>query len=108
MPRRPHIETPAPPPVEQHDRFPSRPWAGFFSRRVLPGRNWVVVSVTYRDGVTTGEGRDWVGTFLIRGLYRVEDGQCLWTKTYVGKHDVHYRGYNEGRGIWGTWEMYDP
>jgi len=28
-----------------------------------------------------------------------------WTKRYIGKHDVSYRGYNEGKGIWGLWEI---
>ena len=27
-----------------------------------------------------------------------------WTKTYPGSHDVHYRGFQEGKGIWGTWK----
>ena len=37
--------------------------------------------------------------------YQVEDGQCWWTKRYLGKHDVSYKGYNEGKGIWGLWEI---
>ena len=24
---------------------------------------------------------------------------------YLGKHDVFCQGYNEGKGIWGTWEI---
>jgi len=28
-----------------------------------------------------------------------------WTKTYIGAHDVFYRGFREGKGIWGTWEI---
>jgi hypothetical protein len=61
--------------------------------------------LTFRQGMMTGEGRDWIGEFLIRGRYQVEDGQCWWTKRYIGKHDVSYRGYNEGKGIWGLWEI---
>jgi hypothetical protein len=53
----------------------------------------------------TGEGRDWVGAFLITGRYSVEDGKCHWTKRYLGKHDVFYKGFNEGKGIWGMWEI---
>src|SRR5262249_22121077 len=26
-------------------------------------------------------------------------------KRYIGKHDVAYQGYNEGKGIWGLWEI---
>jgi hypothetical protein len=29
----------------------------------------------------------------------------LLDKTYVGGHDVYYRGFREGKGIWGLWEL---
>lgn len=32
--------------------------------------------------------------------------ECYWTKTYVGRHDVFYKGFREGKGIWGTWEYW--
>ena len=63
------------------------------------------LKLTFRQGSLTGEGRDMIGPFMIRGRYQVEDGQCWWTKRYVGKHDVFYHGYNEGKGIWGLWEI---
>ena len=53
----------------------------------------------------TGEGRDRIGAFLIRGKYNLEDGKCQWAKRYVGLHDVAYQGFNEGKGIWGIWEI---
>jgi hypothetical protein len=59
----------------------------------------------FRKGVMTGEGRDLIGLFLIRGRYDLDDGKCRWTKRYVGQHDVAYQGYNEGKGIWGLWEI---
>ena len=31
--------------------------------------------------------------------------ECHWTKTYLGSHEVFYRGFREGKGIWGTWEI---
>ena len=61
--------------------------------------------LTFQQGAMTGEGRDWVGEFTIRGRYDVVTGQCHWTKRYVGKHDVFYKGFNEGKGIWGVWEI---
>ncbi len=61
--------------------------------------------LTFRNGEFNGEGRDWVGEFIIRGRYDVTDGRCHWTKRYVGKHDVFYEGFNEGKGIWGVWEI---
>jgi hypothetical protein len=63
------------------------------------------LSLTFQQGVMVGEGRDLIGAFLIRGRYQLEDGQCWWTKRYLGKHDVSYHGYNEGKGIWGLWEI---
>ena len=61
--------------------------------------------LTFSQGNMTGEGRDFVGNFHVRGQYELKDGHCHFTKRYVGKHDVFYRGYNEGKGIWGVWEM---
>jgi hypothetical protein len=63
------------------------------------------LKLNFRRGVMTGEGRDLIGPFLIRGRYQVDDGQCWWTKRYIGKHDVSYHGFNEGKGIWGLWDI---
>ncbi len=90
--------------VEEDSRFPSGPWKGFFLQPVLPGRHWMELSLTFRRGELRGEGRDWVGAFHIKGRYEIESGKCWWTKQYVGKHAIQYQGYNEGKGIWGTWE----
>jgi hypothetical protein len=93
------------PALETDPRFPSGPWTGFFLQPVLPGRHLMEMQLTFSQGAMTGEGRDWVGEFIIRGRYDLADGKCYWTKRYKGKHDVFYKGYNEGKGIWGTWEM---
>jgi hypothetical protein len=98
-PTRPELQ------VETDSRFPSGPWRGFFLMSHLPGRHQMELHLTFRQGAMTGEGRDLIGPFLIRGRYQLDDGQCWWTKTYIGKHDVSYRGYNEGKGIWGLWEI---
>jgi hypothetical protein len=63
------------------------------------------LQLSFRRGLMSGEGRDMIGEFLIRGQYSVDNGKCRWTKTYIGKHDVAYNGYNEGRGIWGLWDI---
>jgi hypothetical protein len=93
--------------LESDPRFPSGPWTGFFLQPLVPGRHLMELRLTFQHGGLTGEGRDWVGPFVIRGRYSLEDGKCHWNKRYVGKHDVFYQGYNEGRGIWGTWEIPD-
>jgi len=90
--------------LEQDDRFPSGAWKGFFLQPTLPGRHWMELQLTFQRGVLRGEGRDWGGAFLFRGRYEVKTGKCWWTKQYIGRHAIAYMGYNEGKGIWGTWE----
>ena len=99
--------TPKPPEdVETDPRFPSGKWIGFWTQtlpfRAKPKQEMVL---TFRQGALSGEGRDMVGQFYIRGSYSTENGGCQWTKRYVGKHDVSYQGFNEGKGIWGTWRI---
>ncbi len=93
--------------LETDTRFPSGPWTGFFLQPLIPGRHLMELGLTFRHGEITGEGRDWVGDFVIRGRYSVADGKCHWTKRYLARHDVFYQGYNEGKGIWGVWEIPD-
>jgi hypothetical protein len=90
---------------ETDPRFPSGPWTGFFLQPQIPGRHQMELRLTFHKGNVTGQGRDWVGEFLIRGRYSIADGKCHWTKRYLGKHDVFYEGYNEGKGIWGLWNI---
>ncbi len=98
-------EPPTQPPVETDSRFPSGPWQGFFLMAHWPGRHTMELHLTFCQGVMTGEGRDMIGSFLIRGKYNTDDGKCHWSKRYIDKHDVAYQGYNEGKGIWGIWEI---
>jgi hypothetical protein len=91
--------------LETDPRFPSGPWTGFWLQSLLPGRHMMELRLTFRNGELTGTGRDRVGEFTFQGRYIVQDGTCRWNKHYIGKHDVDYKGYNEGKGIWGVWEM---
>ena len=84
--------------------FPSGPWTGFYNYR--PGdRHQMELKLTFANGNMSGDGNDDVGRFLIKGRYDTASRECYWTKTYVGAHDVFYRGFREGKGIWGTWEI---
>lgn len=94
-----------PPPVETDPRFPSGPWTGYWLQRELPGKHTMEIRLTFRNGELTGDGCDRVGAFLFKGRYNLADGKCHWTKKYLDKHDVFYQGYNEGKGIWGVWEI---
>ena len=84
--------------------FPSGPWTGFYNYR--PGdRHRMDLQLAFANGILTGDGSDDVGRFLIKGRYDASNGECHWTKSYPGSHDVFYRGFREGKGIWGTWEI---
>jgi hypothetical protein len=91
--------------LEQDPRFPSGPWIGFFLQYWMPGRHATNVEMTCSKGRLSGTGEDWVGPYTIEGRYDLRSGRCEWTKQYIGRHSVEYRGVNEGRGIWGVWEM---
>jgi hypothetical protein len=91
--------------VEQDPRFPSGPWTGFYLQHWLPGRHTTKLHLSCRDGRLFGTGRDDVGAYTVDGHYDLATGRCEWVKQYVGKHAVAYRGVNDGRGIWGVWEI---
>ena len=61
--------------------------------------------LTFADHTVSGNGSDDIGQFVITGRFDGTNGECYWTKTYIGGHDVCYRGFSEGKGIWGLWEL---
>jgi hypothetical protein len=91
--------------LETDPRFPSGRWTGFFIQPWIPGRHTMTLDMTFRDGGLEAQGRDRVGAFTFSGTYDTSDGKCRWTKQYRGKHRVSYAGVNEGKGIWGVWEI---
>ena len=90
---------------ESDATFPSGRWTGFFTYAASAGRHRTELILEFANGCMTGEGNDSVGSFVISGRYDLQTHECYWTKTYVGAHDVFYRGFREGKGIWGTWEI---
>lgn len=91
---------------ETDPRFPSGNWAGFY---LMPHtgqkRHQTELVLNFLNGRMWGDGQDKVGKFVIEGRYTLDDGKAHWLKTYIGKHFVQYSGYNEGKGIWGIWEI---
>ena len=86
--------------------FPSGPWIGFYTYRATPAQQHRMdLNLTFSNGGLRGDGDDDIGVFHIRGRYDAASGDCHWTKSYVGGHDVFYHGFREGKGIWGTWEL---
>jgi hypothetical protein len=83
--------------------FPSSPWTGFFqlSGRRIPED----LQLQFDGGVVTGAGWDRNGDFIIKGCYDLDSREVRWTKKYGDGRKVLYRGFREGRGIWGTWRI---
>jgi hypothetical protein len=61
--------------------------------------------LAFTDATISGDGNDDIGRFFITGRFDEANGECYWTKSYIGRHDVYYRGFREGKGIWGLWEL---
>jgi hypothetical protein len=61
--------------------------------------------LTFADHKVSGDGMDDIGQFVVTGGFDGINGECYWTKTYISRHDVYYRGFREGKGIWGLWEL---
>src|SRR5262245_60462552 len=91
--------------LEADLRFPSGQWTGFFLQLAKRGRQETNLNLTFSEGRLSGDGEDWVGAYTIDGSYDVTSGDCEWIKQYVNRHAVGYKGTNNGRGIWGVWEL---
>ena len=85
--------------------FPSGPWTGFYNYSNSTRKHWMDLVLTFVNQSISGDGHDEIGIFLVAGRFEDTSGECYWTKTYVGAHDVYYRGFHEGKGIWGLWEL---
>jgi hypothetical protein len=85
--------------------FPSGPWTGFYNYGNSARKHRMDLVLTFADRAVSGDGCDDIGQFLVSGRFDDTNGECYWTKTYVGGHDVYYRGFREGKGIWGLWEL---
>ena len=66
------------------------------------------LQLTFANGNMSGDGMDDVGRFLIKGRYDAANRECYWTKSYLGAHEVFYRGFREGKGIWGKMGNHHP
>lgn len=59
----------------------------------------------FADHTVSGDGSDDIGQFGLTGRFDGTNGECYWAKTYIGAHEVYYRGFREGKRIWGLWEL---
>jgi len=90
---------------EADSRFPSGKWTGFYTYHGQTEKQPMELILTFRQGNMEGEGRDPVGEFTVKGRYHLDDGVCNFRKQYIARHSVEYSGFNEGKGIWGTWQI---
>jgi hypothetical protein len=84
--------------------FPTGHWTGFYAY-APQDKHRMDMHLTFARGSVAGEGNDDIGVFFIRGKYDAATKECYWTKSYPGGNDVFYRGFREGKGIWGKWEI---
>ena len=61
--------------------------------------------LTFADQTVSGDGSDDIDQFVVTGRFDGTNGECYWTKTYIGGHDVYYRGFSESKGIWELLEL---
>lgn len=81
-------------------------WTGFYLEPHNPNRGWMHLYLEFAEnGSIAGEGTDYVGPWQASGKFDSESGQLEWTKQYLGKHKVHYRGALTENGIIGTWAI---
>ncbi|HMO15561.1 MAG TPA: hypothetical protein PKD64_16020 [Pirellulaceae bacterium] len=86
--------------------IPSGEWKGFFLEKHQPNRGWMHLYLVFDANTMKGEGTDYVGPWHILGHYD-DSGQVQWTKRYLGKHQVHYRGQYSEKGIVGEWTIHN-
>lgn len=87
------------------EKFPSGPWVGFYTYSRHSKKYMMDLVLEFKGGKMTGDGADGIGLFVISGHYSVQSGECSWVKQYIGRHAVDYKGYREGKGIWGNWTV---
>lgn len=86
--------------------FPTGPWNGFYTYAFQPDRfHRMGLDLSFAHGHLRGEGSDDVGEFRMRGSYELDTRRCRWVKGYLGRHQVYYRGVQQGRVIAGEWSL---
>jgi hypothetical protein len=91
---------------ETDHRFPSGEWTGFWLQKgTFDGRQKMELALTFLDGKVSGDGKDIVGPFTMRGRYDLSNGKVVIHK-YYPEHHVLYEGWAElDKGIWGVWTV---
>ena len=81
--------------------FPSGPWTGFYDYGRSTRKHRMDLALTFCYHTISGDGSDDIGRFFLAGRFDDAKGECYWTKSYIGAHDVYYRGFREGAKAFG-------
>src|SRR5439155_17346076 len=81
--------------------FPSVPRTGFYNYGRIAQKHRMDFGLVFTDSTISGDGSNDIGRFFVTGHFDETNGECSWTKAYIGGHDVFYGGFSEGKGIWG-------
>ena len=63
------------PTCETDDRFPSGTWVGYFIQ--WNSRSRTELDLFFKDGLISGAGAAWVGEFIVKGRYQIDDGNHI-------------------------------
>lgn len=83
----------------------SGPWRGFYVYNSTQAKHWMDLTLAFQDGRVFGDGIDDIARFVISGKYDLNTNECYWTKQYIEKHSVFYKGFIEEKRIWGIWSI---
>src|SRR5437899_7595267 len=81
--------------------FPSVPRTGFYNYGRIAQKHRMDLGLVFTDSTISGDGSNDIGRFFVTGHFDETNGECSWTKAYIGGHDVFYGGVWGGKGIWG-------
>lgn len=85
--------------------FSSGSWRGYWEQPVYGRQEMRELVLRFADGEVTGEGRDCIGPFTLRGTYD-PSGSVTLIKQYLERHQVLYQGLHDGEGtIFGRWSI---
>src|SRR5262249_59385294 len=85
--------------------FPSGPWTGFYNYGKSAPKHRMDLVLIFGGRTISGDGNDDIGRFFVTGHFDQTNGECSWTKTYIGGHEVFYPGVRESKSIWGVWGL---
>ena len=89
---------------ETDPRFKTGRWKGFWIQGAARSRT--ELDLRFDGGEVSGDGHDWVGDYVLSGVYDLETGKVSWVKAYLDSHTVEYDGCAEtSNGIWGMWSI---